>query len=103
MEKLGYTVPDVLTWDFVFEVSNAAMAKDEEGNFLINGQKTLIPFIYKSTDNMMIQMLKQKGAGYSNDDGEILIFNDTTKAHLNTIAKQPFLIHVVFTHFLSKY
>ena len=28
-----------LTWDFVWEVSEAAMAQDAEGNFLINGQK----------------------------------------------------------------
>ena len=86
VEKLGYTLPDVLTWDFIFEVSAAAMEKDEDGNFKVNGQKTLIPFMYKSTDNMMIQMLRQKGAGYSNDDGEILIFNDDTKEILLTIA-----------------
>ena len=65
VEALGYTLPEKLTWDFVWEVSEAAMAKDEEGNYLVNGQKVLIPFIYKSTDNMMIQMLKQKDAGYS--------------------------------------
>ncbi len=87
VEKLGYTVPDVLTWDFIFEVSAAAMAKDAEGNFLVNGQKVMIPFIYKSTDNMMIQMLKQKSAGYSNDEGEILIFNDTTEELLRMIAE----------------
>ena len=86
VEALGYTVPDVLTWDFIFEVSAAAMEKDESGNFKVNGQKTLIPFIYKSTDNMMIQMLKQKGAGYSNSDGEIMIFNDDTKDVLLAIA-----------------
>ena len=85
VEKLGYTVPDVLTWDFVWEVSEAAAATDEEGNYLLNGQKTMIPFIYKSTDNMMIQMLKQKDAPYSTADGEILIFNDTTKELLFTI------------------
>ena len=78
VEALGYTLPEVLTWDFVFEVSEAAMAKDADGNFVLNGQKTLIPFIYKSTDNMMIQMLKQKGSGYSNQNGEIFIFNDDT-------------------------
>ena len=65
VEALGYTLPEVLTWDFVWEVSEAAMAKDADGNFLINGQKVMIPFIYKSTDNMMIQMLKQRDAGYS--------------------------------------
>ncbi len=79
VEKLGYQLPDVLTWDFIWEVSEAAMAKDEEGNFLVNGQKVMIPFIYKSTDNMMIQMLKQKGAEYSSEKGEALLFHDTTK------------------------
>ena len=87
VEKLGYTLPEVLTWDFIFEVSEAAMEKDSEGNFKLNGQKVMIPFIYKSTDNMMIQMLKQKNAGYSNDAGDILIFNDTTKELLSMIAE----------------
>lgn len=86
VEKLGYEIPDVLTWDFVFEVSEKAMEKDEEGNFIINGQKTFIPFIYKSTDNMMISMLKQLDAGYSNDNGEVLIFNDETKEILKEVA-----------------
>jgi multiple sugar transport system substrate-binding protein len=63
------------------------MAQDSDGNYLVNGQKVLIPFIYKSTDNMMIQMLKQKGAGYSNSDGEILLFNDTVKELLYTISE----------------
>lgn len=87
VEALGYTLPETLTWDFIWEVSEAAMAKDEEGNFLLNGQKVMIPFIDKSTDNMMIQMLRQKEAGYSTDNGEILIFNDTTKELLYTIAE----------------
>ena len=86
VEALGYTLPEVLTWDFIFEVSEAAMAKDDEGNFLINGQNVMIPFIYKSTDNMMIQMLRQKGAGYSTDEGDILIFNETTEEILREIA-----------------
>lgn len=87
VEALGYTLPDVLTWDFIWEVSEAAMAQDSDGNFLINGQNVMIPFIYKSTDNMMIQMLRQKDAGYSTDDGELLLFNDTTKELLVTIAE----------------
>ena len=86
VERLGYTLPEVLTWDFVWEVSEAAMAKDENGNFLVNGQPTMIPFIYKSTDNMMIQYLRQAGAGYSTPEGEILIFNDETRAFLKEIA-----------------
>ncbi len=87
VEALGYTLPDALTWDFVWEVSEAAMAQDGEGNFLVNGQKVMIPFIYKSTDNMMIQMLAQKGAGYSTEDGQILLFQDTTKDLLMNIAR----------------
>jgi len=87
VEKLGFTLPDKLTWDFVWEVADAATAKDADGNYLVNGQKVMIPFIYKSTDNMMIQLLRQKGAGYSTKDGEILIFNDTTKELLENIAR----------------
>ena len=86
VEKLGYTLPDVLTWDFVWEVSEAATAKDANGNYAVNGQKTMIPFIYKSTDNMMIQMLKQLDAPYSKEDGTIEIFNDTTRSLLKEVA-----------------
>lgn len=87
VEKLGYTLPDVLTWDFIWEVSEKAMAQDEEGNYLLNGQKVMIPFIYKSTDNMLIQQIWQKGYPYSTDMGEILLFNDDTKELLYTIAE----------------
>ena len=86
VEKLGYTVPDILTWDFIWEVADAAAAKDEDGTYLVNGQKVMRPFIYKSTDNMMIQMLRQKGAGYSLEDGTIEIFNDVTTELLYTVA-----------------
>ena len=86
VEKLGFTLPEVLTWDFVWEVSEAATQKDADGNYLVNGQKVLLPFIYKSTDNMMIQMLQQKNAGYSTAAGEVLMFNDTTAAVLAEIA-----------------
>ena len=86
VEALGFTLPETLTWDFVWEVSEAAMAKDADGNFLVNGQKVMIPFIYKSTDNMMISQLRQLGAGYSTEDGDILLFSDTTKDLLKTVA-----------------
>ncbi len=87
VEKLGFTIPEKLTWDFIWQVSEAAMKQDSEGNYIVNGQKVLIPFIYKSTDNMMIQMLKQLGAGYSTEDGDILLFNDETKEILYTVAE----------------
>ena len=86
VEKLGFTLPEMLTWDFIWQVCEAAVEKDEEGNYLVNGQKTLIPFIYKSTDNMMIQVLRQQGAEYSTADGEIGLFNDTAKEFLLDIA-----------------
>lgn len=86
VEALGYTLPEVLTWDFIWEVSEAATTKNEDGTYRLNGQKVMIPFIDKSTDNMMIQMLRQRGAGYSTGDGKIQIFNDTTRELLYTIA-----------------
>ena len=79
VEKLGYTLPETLTWDFVWEVSQAAMEKNADDTFQVNGQKVLIPCLYKSTDNMMIQMLKQQNAGYSTASGEIEIFNEETR------------------------
>ena len=87
VEALGYELPEVLTWDFVWEVSEAAMEKNEDGTFKVNGDTVMIPFIYKSTDNMMIQMLKQLGADYSTEAGDVLIFHDTTKELLFEIAE----------------
>ena len=84
LEKLGYELPDVLTWDFVWKVCEEAMAKDGD-TFVLNGQDVLIPFIYKSTDNMMITMLKQLNAPYSTENGEVLIFNDVTGSLLKEI------------------
>ncbi len=86
LHKLGYELPETLTWEFVWEVSEAAMEKNADGTYKLNGQNVLIPFIYKSTDNMMIQMLRQRGAGYSTGGGEIQIFNETTKELLYAIS-----------------
>ncbi|MBR4205393.1 MAG: extracellular solute-binding protein [Clostridia bacterium] len=87
LESLGYELPDVLTWDFVWEVSDRAAEKREDGIYKANGQKTMIPFIYKSTDNMMIQYLAQRGAGYSTPEGDILLFNDTALSLLRDVAR----------------
>ena len=78
VENLGYEVPDVLTWDYMWEVAEAAMEKDSMGKYTLNDQNVLIPIIYKSTDNMLITQLRQKNAGYSDSEGNIEIFNDTT-------------------------
>ena len=88
VEALGYELPDVLTWDFIWEVADRAAEKDADGVYRLNGQQVMIPVIYKSTDNMMIQLLRQSGAGYSDGDGSVLLFNDATKALLFTIADQ---------------
>ena len=87
VEKLGFTLPAELTWDFIWQVSEAAAKKGPDGNYLLNDQPVMIPFIYKSTDNMMIQQLRQLGAGYSTEAGEIEIFNDTTRKLLYTVAE----------------
>ena len=87
LEKLGYTLPDILTWDFVWEVSEAAMEKDADGNYKLNGQKVMIPFIYKSTDNLLISMLRQLDAPYSDEDGNVLLYNETTGKLLLEIAE----------------
>ncbi len=86
VEALGYEIPDMLTWDWIWEVADAATAKNADGTYAVNGQEVLIPFIYKSTDNMMIQYLAQAGAEYSTPDGEILIFNEDMEAFLYEIA-----------------
>lgn len=89
VEALGFDMPEVLTWEFVWKVSEYAMSlgKDKNGNYIANGQKTFIPCIYKSTDNMMISMLKQIEAPYSKENGEVLLFNETTKDLLLDISK----------------
>ncbi|MBO4422344.1 MAG: extracellular solute-binding protein [Clostridia bacterium] len=90
VEALGYEIPEILTWDFIWEVSEAALSKNSDGTYKINGQKVMIPFIYKSTDNMMIQYLKQAGAPYSDDSGNVLIFSDQTKEFLKTVAEHSY-------------
>lgn len=95
VEALGFELPEQLTWDFVWEVCRAATEKetvvDESGNtrevYAVNGQTVMLPFIYKSTDNMMIQMIEQMGGEYSTSEGDILIFNDTTEQILLEIAE----------------
>lgn len=85
--ELGYDgLPEVWTWDLIWEVSEKAMEKNDDGTYKINGKKTLIPFMYKSTDNMMITMLEQKNIPYTDDDGGIYLFNDDTAAILQQIA-----------------
>ncbi len=87
VEKLGFELPEVLTWDFMWEVAEAATEKNPDGTYKVNGQNVMIPVIYKSTDNMMITMLRQKGAPYTDSDGNVLLFNDDTKEILKIVAQ----------------
>lgn len=87
VHDLGYELPDILTWDFVWELSEKAMEKNGDGTYRLNGQNVLIPFIYKSTDNMMISRLRQMNAPYSTPEGDIEIFNDTTTQLLLEVSK----------------
>ena len=95
-EPIGTMPQDPFVAGKIFEKWVIA-EKDDDGNFIVNGQKVMIPFIYKSTDNMMIQMIKQAGGEYSDDNGNILLFNDKTKellgAHLNTLHNLWFYEH----------
>lgn len=86
VEALGYEVPDILTWDYIWEVSEKAMEQNSDGTYKLNGSNVMIPFIYKSTDNMMITMLKQQNAGYSTENADVEIFNDTTTSILSEVA-----------------
>lgn len=87
VERLGYELPPVMTWDFIWEVSEAALARKADGTYAVNGQSVLIPFIYKSTDNMMIQLLAQADLPYSDAAGQILMFTDETQDILEEIAE----------------
>jgi multiple sugar transport system substrate-binding protein len=87
VENLGFTLPEVLTWDFMWEVAEAATEKNEDGTYKVNGQNVMIPVIYKSTDNMLITMLRQKSLPYTDSDGNALLFNDDTKDILKTVAQ----------------
>ena len=63
------------------------MEKNPDGTYKVNGQNVLIPFIYKSTDNMMIQSLAQRDAGYARADGTVELWNDTTREILTQVAQ----------------
>lgn len=72
VEKLGFKIPDVITWEYVWSVCKKAIEEKNEN-------QNLYPLIYKSTDNMTIQLLKQMGIDYTSNDKDIYLFNDDTK------------------------
>ena len=71
VEKLGFTIPDIPTWDWVWSVCEKAL----------EGKKTdqvLYPLIYKSTDNMFISMKKQQNKPFT-ENGKVKYLTDDTK------------------------
>ncbi len=80
VEALGYQIPDVVTWDWMWEICEASLERKGDGTLPF--QKTsdvLYPMIYKSTDNMYITMCKQLGIPISNENAEVFLFSDETK------------------------
>ena len=95
VEALGYTIPDVLSWDFVFDVCSKSLEGKTDND-------VFYPFIYKSVDNQLISMLKQKNAPYSDSFGSIFIDNEKTRDILDEIAyhkaKREFEIFAVVSY-----
>ena len=79
------TIPDIPTWDYIWEVCQKAVdAKKEELIENPSADKILYPLIYKSSDNWFITYAKQKNIPYTSNNGEVLMFNDkTTEALLD--------------------
>ena len=69
VSELGFEIPDIVTWDWVWEVC-------QKGRDLRPDDSQFHPFIYKSTDNMFIQLCKQNNYPFTNDKGENLFFTD---------------------------
>lgn len=76
----GFSIPEVFTWDYIWEVCKYAKEKAEVEN------KTMIPLIYKSTDNMFIQLCKQNDYGYTTDNGKVLFLSEEVNQMLLDLA-----------------
>ncbi len=74
VEKLGFNIPNVPTWDWVWEVCQKAI--DEN-----NTNKVLYPLIYKSSDNMFISYKKQMNQAFT-ENSQVKFLNDETKTYL---------------------
>lgn len=78
VESLGFEIPEIVTWEYVWKVCKKAIEEKKEN-------QNLYPLIYKSTDNMTIQLLKQMGIDYTSADKDIYLFNDDTKKLLTEL------------------
>lgn len=65
---------EVITWEYLESIASQVVGTgDNQCEFLIN---------YDSASNLFINSSRQWDAGYTNQDGEVLVNNDTTKAML---------------------
>ena len=89
VEALGYTIPSVVTWDWIWKVSEEALKRKGDGTLPFQkSDDVLYPMIYKSTDNMYITMCKQMGIPISTAEGEVLLFSEETKQLLLDLGKK---------------
>lgn len=67
----GFKIPEnnIFSWDYVWEICEYAYSKS----------KSMIPLIYKSSDNFFIQLAKQNGYDFTNENGDILFSNENNK------------------------
>ena len=80
VEALGYTVPDILTWEWMWKICEEALKHKADGTLPFQKETdVLYPMIYKSTDNMFITLCKQMGIPISTEDSEVLLFSEETK------------------------
>ncbi|MDE6661560.1 MAG: extracellular solute-binding protein [Anaeroplasmataceae bacterium] len=70
LEENGFSIPSVFTWDYVWEICSYAKEKS------LKDGSTMIPLIYKSTDNMFIQLCKQYGYAYTDAKGKVMFLSD---------------------------
>ncbi|MBE6136848.1 MAG: extracellular solute-binding protein [Erysipelotrichaceae bacterium] len=87
LEQYDFEIPknNIFSWDYIWEICEFAYKKD----------KSIIPLIYKSSDNFFIELAYQNGHDYSNDDGEILFSNQENKdmvMELNSLFKKNLFV-----------
>lgn len=81
VERLGCQIPDIPTWDWLWDVADKAIKEREDGTDITtktDPSKDFKPLIYKSSDNWFIQYMKQANMEYTTSEGDLLLFNDKT-------------------------
>lgn len=80
LEENGFSIPEIFTWDYIWEICSYAKEKS-----IRDGSK-MIPLIYKSTDNMFIQLCMQHEYDYTNDKGKVMFLsNDVSNMLLDLV------------------